>query len=50
MKVESFRFKGQEINLPVFDDDEIEKNDIEDETLENTADLNKLVKDVETYE
>lgn len=50
MRVESFRFKGQEINLPVFDDDEIEKNKIEEEKLENTKDLSEVVKEVENHE
>lgn len=50
MRVERFRFKGQEINLPVFDEEEIEKNEIigEDE-LDISVDLNE-VKEVEKYE
>ena len=50
MRVESFKFKGQEITLPIFDEDKIEKNELENEKLENTQDLSEVVKEVENYE
>lgn len=39
MKIEKLRYKDGFINVPVFDEDEIEKNT--DETLEDTMDLTK---------
>lgn len=50
MKVEKFKFKGEEINLPVFDEDEIETNDIIDDELDKTSDLEKVVKEVNNNE
>lgn len=46
MRVESFKFNGEEINLPVFDEDEIEKNEI----IENNENLSEVVKEVNDYE
>ncbi len=44
MKIEKFKFKGQDVNLPVFDNDEIEKN----ETVDNNT--NESVKGVKEHE
>ena len=38
MKIEKWIYKGEEIEVPIVDDDEIEKNL---EELENTRDLSK---------
>lgn len=39
MRIEKLRYKDGFINVPVFDEDEIEKNT--DEALEDTMDLTK---------
>lgn len=46
MRVESFKFNGEEINLPIFDEDEIEQNEI----IENNDNLSEVVKEVNDYE
>ena len=47
MKVEKWKYKGEVVDVNIFEDDDIEKNeDIEDE-LENTVDIKEQLKNFE---
>ena len=45
MKIEKWIYNGEEIEVPILEDDEIEKN-IDINNLENTKDLTEELKDV----
>ena len=51
MKVEKWKYKGEVVDVNIFEDDEIEKNeDIEDMDnleLENTVDIKEKLKEFE---
>lgn len=52
MKIEKWNYKGSVIDVPVFDDNEIETNDYEDiskesNELEDTIDLSEVLEDIE---
>lgn len=42
MKIEKWKYKGKEIDVPILDEEEIEINEIIDE-LEKTKDLKELL-------
>lgn len=42
MKINKFKFRDQEVNLAIFDDDEIEKNEILEEELDKTINISEL--------
>lgn len=43
MRIEKWNYKGEEIEVPILEDDEIEKN-INIENIENTQDLTEELK------
>ena len=44
MKLEKWKYNGEEIDIPILDDEEIETNDTED--LEDTLDLTQTLHDL----
>lgn len=46
MKIEKWMYKGEEIEVPILDDDEIEENLKIQEDLEKTRDLSKELKEL----
>lgn len=50
MKIEKWKYKGEEIEIPILDEDEIEKNESLDD-LEKTIDLSEVIYNIgENYE
>lgn len=50
MKIEKWKYRDTEIEIPILEEDEIEKNENLDD-LENTIDLSKVVESIgEIYE
>lgn len=50
MKIEKWKYKDTEVEIPILEEDEIEKNENLDD-LENTIDLSNIVNDIgEIYE
>lgn len=48
MKIEKWNFRGEEIELPIFEDEDIETNEII-EDLENTKDISELLDSENKY-
>lgn len=45
MKIEKWLYKGKEVDVPIFDEEEIEKNE-ETPELENTIDLKEVLNNI----
>lgn len=45
MKIEKWLYKGKEVDVPIFDEEEIEKNE-EIPELENTIDLKEVLNNI----
>ena len=43
MKIEKLNFNGKEVDLAIYEDDDMETNEIFEEELETTKDLSKLL-------
>ena len=46
MKIEKWMYKGKEIEVPIIDEEEIERNEDFDQDLENTLELRKELKNI----
>lgn len=46
MKIEKWMYKGKEIEVPIMDEEEIERNEDFDQDLENTLELRKELKNI----
>jgi len=46
MKLEKWKYKGKEVEVSIFEENEIEKNENIEE-LEQIKDLNEILKDIE---
>ena len=44
MKIEKWKYKGEEVEVPILEDDEIEENLQVQEDLEKTIDLSETLK------
>lgn len=47
MKVEKWNFKGEEVDVTIFEEEDKETNEIIDKDLENTIDISKILNDEE---
>ncbi len=43
MKIDKFKFRDEEVNLAIFDDDEIETNEVLEEELDKTINISELI-------
>lgn len=48
MKIEKWKFKGEEIDVPILDKDEVEVN-VDMNDLEDTVDLTQILKENEEH-
>lgn len=49
MRVEKWNFDGKEVDLPIFEDEDIETNEIFEDDLENTKDISELLNSNEEF-